>query len=244
MMKRYLFFLLSITTLFYTRPIFAQAALSGGLRLQVQAPVVHWLQFGQGSGAEVWIALPLSTNNSLEFSLGYLHLSGYDNGLVTINEITAPLEYWRTTENLELNGMTFFSAAISHEYQLTTDSRWSVGTGIRFSRLIRSEGYQKSYEQYRVYRISTYPSADLLNVDINQNYQARFYNGFASTLNEEQLNLYDLGLTIALRYRLIKGLVAEASIYQGLLNRWSDNYNDLKALYITSFSLGLSARIF
>lgn len=242
-MKRYLFLLLTTVCFFMPRSGFAQEGPSAGLRLQVEAPVAHWLQFGQGSGAGAWAALPLSTQGSLEFSLGYQHFSGYQRGLVTIDEIINPYEYWRSTHNTQLDGMTFFSAGISYEYQLT-DSRWSFGTGVRLSRLIKSEGYQQSHERYRVYRISTDPSANSLNVDINQNYQTRARTGFASTLNEEQLNLYDLGLTIALRHRLIKGLVAEASIYQGLLNRWSDNYNDLEALYITSFSLGLSARIF
>ena len=242
-MKKHLFVLLLIVAFFHTCPIFAQTAISGGLRLQVQAPVANWLQFGQGAGGEAWIAFPLPIRSSLEFSLGCQHFSGYNNVLVTINEITTPLEYWRTTENLKLNGMTFFSAAVSHEYQLTTDSRWSVGTGIRLSKLISSEGYQQSYERYRVYRISTDQFADPLNVDINQNYQTRAQTSFASTINKEQLNLYDLGLNITIRYRLIEGLAAEAGFYQGFLNRWSDNYNDLRALYITSFSLGLSARI-
>ncbi|WP_350179290.1 hypothetical protein [Phaeodactylibacter sp.] len=242
-MEKHLFLLSVIWSFILPNSSFAQKEPSAGLRLQVHAPVVHWLQFGQGSGAAAWVALPLSTQSSLEFSLGYQHFSGYQRGLVTINEIINPYEYWRHTESLELNGMTFFSATLSHEYRLT-DSRWSVGTGIRFSRLISSEGYQQSHERYRVYRISTDPFANSLNVDIDQNYQTRARTGFAYTLNEEQLNLYDLGLTIALRYRLIKGLVAETRIYQGLLNRWSNNYNDLEALHITSFSLGLSARIF
>jgi hypothetical protein len=243
MMKKYPILLLVLMGIILPRPSFTQTELSAGLRLQANAPIVHWLQFGQGSGAAAWAALPLSIQGSLEFSLGYQHFSGYQRGLVTINEIINPYEYWRSTHNTQLDGMTFFSAGIGCEYQLT-DSQWSFGIGVRLSKLIKSEGYQQSHERYRVYRISTDPSANSLNVDINQNYQTRARTGFASTLNEEQLNLYDLGLTIALRYRLIKGLVAEASIYQGLLNRWSDNYNDLKALYITSFSLGLSARIF
>lgn len=242
-MKRYLFLLSVIAGFSLALPGFAQTELSAGLRPQVQAPVVHWLQYGQGSGAAAWAAIPLSTQGGLEFSLGYQHFSGYQRGLVTINEIINPYEYWRSTHNTQLNGMTFFSADVGYMYQLP-DSRWSTNVGVRIARTIGAEGFRQTHEEHRSYRIAPARFADLLNVDIDQSFQSGSGSSSSSTLNEIQLNPYDLGLTMALRYRLLKGLVTEAGIYQGLLNRWSADYGDLKALYITSFSLGLSARIF
>ena len=243
MMEKHLFLLFIIWSFILPNSSFAQKEPSAGLRLQVHAPVVHWLQFGQGSGAAAWAAIPLSTQGSLEFSLGYQHFSGYQRGLITINETINPYEYWRSTHNLQLDGITFFSAGISYEYQLT-DSRWSVLIGVRLSRLIRSEGFQQISTRYQQQRIQSSSFINSLNVDIDQTHQSGGHTQAAAPLNEEQLNFFDCGLQAALRYRLVKGLTAEAGIYQGLINRWSDNYSDLKKLHITSFSLGLSARIF
>lgn len=243
MMEKHLFLLSIVLSFILPRTGFAQTELSAGLRLQVQAPVVHWLQFGQGSGAAAWAALPVSTQGSLEFSLGYQHFSGYQRGLVTINEIITPLEYWRATHNLQLDGMTFFTAGIGYEQQLP-DSRWSVLTGVRLSRLIRSEGFQQISTRYQQQRIHSSSFINSLNIGIDQNRRSGGHAQAADPLNEEQLNFFDCGLQVALRYRLVKGLTAEAGIYQGLINRWSGNYSDLKKLHITSFNLGLSARIF
>ncbi|NBC05980.1 MAG: hypothetical protein GVY26_02170 [Bacteroidetes bacterium] len=242
-MKRYLPLLLLATGVLLPLYSLSQTEVRGGLRLQLQAPVVHWLQFGQGSGAAAWAALPVSTQGSLEFSLGYQHFSGYQRGLVTINEIITPLEYWRATHNLQLDGMTSFTAGIGYEQQLP-NSRWSVLTGVRLSRLIRSEGFQQISTRYQQQRIQSSSFINSLNVGIDQNRRSGGHTQAAAPLNEEQLNFFDCGLQVALRYRLVKGLTAEAGIYQGLINRWSDNYSDLKKLHITSFNLGLSARIF
>lgn len=242
-MKKYPILLLVLMGFFLPRLSFTQTELSAGLRLQVQAPVVHWLHFGQGSGASAWVALPLSTQGSLEFSLGYQHFSGYQRGLVTINEVINPYEYWRSTHNTQLNGMTFFSTDVGYAFRLP-DNRWSASVGVRIARIIDAEGFRQTHKQNRSYRIETARIADLFNVDIDQSFQSGSGSFSTSTLNEAQLNLYDFGLTMALRYNLFKGLMAEAGIYQGFLNRWSADYSDLQALYVTSFSIGLSARIF
>ena len=242
-MKRYLPLLLLAIGVLLPCYSLSQTEVRGGLRLQLQAPVVHWLQFGQGSGAGAWVTRPISTQSSLRFAIGYQHFSGYQNGLVTINEISAPFEYLRTMQNIQLDGMTFFSAGIAYNYHLP-DSRWSFGAGIRLSKLISSEGFQQNHERYLVYRITTNPFTNPLNVDIDHDFQTSSRTYVASTLNEEQLNLNDFGLTMTLRYKLLEGLAAEAGIYQGFINRWSASYADLKKLRITSFTLGLSARIF
>ena len=242
-MKRYLPLLLLATGVLLPLYSLSQTEVRGGLRLQLQAPVVHWLQFGQGSGAGAWVTRPISTQSSLEFAIGYQHFSGYQNGLVTIDEISTPFEYLRTTQNIQLDGMTFFSADIAYHYHLP-DSRWSFGSGIRLSRLIHSEGFLQNHERYLVYRIRAGTIINSANVDIDHDFQTSFRTYAASTLNEEQLNLNDFGLTMTLRYKLMEGLAAEAGIYQGFMNRWSANYANLKKLRITSFTLGLSARIF
>lgn len=243
-MKKQILFLMLIASLCYARQGLAQQEFEAGLRIQLQAPITQWLQFGQGAGAVVWATFPVSRNGNVVLSAGCQHYGGYQAGLINIEETTSPFEYWRNTEIVQLNGVTFGAVDLGYEYKWL-GSKWSTKVGIQLSQLLRTEGFHSHYTLYhsRKIRSSTQPSYPL-DIGLSGVGESRFLEQTSEPVSEDYLNTSDLALYIALEYQLTKGLAAECGLYQGLLNRWNPDNIELHPLRISSLYLGLSVRIF
>lgn len=230
------YYILAIMLLPYVLP--AQESIQVGAGLHVQLPVTVNPVVGAGSSGQLWATLPLSPNWKVRAALGYQSYGGYEHGYMRYENIVQVNGQTQRLHHIEVNGLSFVSIDLGIVLgEGRSTSKWSYALSARLATLWVSKGveHESSIDNYAVYRSPL--SADLPS-------GGGTAGGAADPLSDEILSGYDLGVECLVRYRLANGLQAQFGAYQGLLNQWSSTYPGSNALFVSSFSLGLSARIF
>jgi hypothetical protein len=212
----------------------AQSKATTGISFQAQTPLVGASELGLGSGAQWWAAWPLGRSIRLQAALGYQSYGGYQHGLKRYENSILPNGRQQRLQSIQVNALSF--GALDLGLSFGAAEGWSGAITARAARLLNSRGAAEEalLESYL--------------------FNALFNNGWSSTTtgaNESRSNRldaelrgYDLGLQLAVRRLLCRGLWVELGAYQGFFDQWSSAYPGSNRLYITSFSLGLAARIF
>ncbi len=222
------------------------AAQTSGIRVGATLPVTEAFRLGAGSSAEWWMNWPLQPHRQLHLALGVQHYAGYQAGVITRHRRYMPMELLIQTTSLQLNTLTFGSFQAGYRWAPTRNSEWAFTLGARGGYQFHSEGFEARQQRFVAVRRESH---DPIQPDLNPSLKKQEYSGnlrgsgTSYTVNDH-LRRYDAGLFAQVHYCLFKGLEAEASWYQGLLNQWSPDFEGPAPLRISAFSLGLSIRIF
>ncbi|MCI4649825.1 hypothetical protein [Phaeodactylibacter sp.] len=234
--------LFTLATLLWASLSYSQKSLSGGIRMQFNMPVSSF-NTGTGNGGAIWVNKEISKRSNLSLSIGYQYYAGLGTGFIEDSERIGPTQVVSTVETAVLDALSFLT--LDGTYHLNTAaSPWSFSLGFRLAKRIQFKGESALLAENRATFLEPgFPSSN--NVDIISNH----VNSGASITDrvdklEKQLSPVDAGLQIGVQYQLIKGLTAEAGFYQGMLNQWSPEFKGENGYWITSFLMGLSARIF
>lgn len=219
-------------------------AQTSGVRVGVTLPFTEPFRPGAGSSAEWWVNWPIGDYRQLHMALGVQHYAGYQAGIIEHHSRFGPTELLISSNQLELNALTF--AALQAGYRWEYESKWAWTLGARVGYQFHSEGFTASQQRWysirRNSRDPLFPEWDpsLGGQEFNGNRSSR---GSNFTVNDH-LRRYDAGLLVSLHYRITEGLEAEAAYYQGLFNQWKLESENPPVLRVAAVSFGLSLRLF
>jgi hypothetical protein len=212
----------------------AQSKAATGISFQAQAPLTGPSELGMGSSAQWWAAWPLGRGIRLQAALGYQAYGGYRHGLKRYENSVLPNGRQQRLQSIQVNALSY--GALDLGLSFGAAEGWSGTITARAARLLNSRGAAEEalLESYLF---------NALRANGWSSTTAGANNSRSERLDAE-LRGYDLGLQLAARRLLCRGLWVELGAYQGLFDQWSSAYPGSNRLFITSFSLGLAARLF
>lgn len=201
-------------------------SVSSGIRIQWHAPVTKDFELGTGFGVQWWAEAEFKPRLSLTTALGYHQFAGYQQGYVHYENFMHNNLPRERIQIIEINSLGFAAADIGISYSF--GKSWSASWSTRVAHLHRAK--TSSIDQ----TIEMRPDPDY-----------SIYTYFPSFLIDDYLlRDFDLGMQVALRYEIIKGVQLEVGVYQGFINQWSSEFPGDEPLRVTSINLGVSARFF
>jgi hypothetical protein len=212
----------------------AQSKATTGISFQAQAPLTGPSELGLGSGAQWWASWSLGRSIRLQAALGYQAYGGYQHGLMSYENSIVPNGRRQRLQSIRVNVLSF--GALDLGLSFGSAERWSGTITARAARLLNSRGAAEEalLESY-VFNTLRPTGWGSTTAGTNESRSNRL---------DAELRGHDLGLQLAVRRLLCRGLWAELGAYQGFFDQWSSAYPGSNRLYITSFSLGLAARLF
>ena len=197
---------------------------SFGITPQALAPIVTDANIGSGWAAEIWTRADLSNGNGLELKLGYQQIGDYDSAVEVVDRQVYPTTsiYRRKYGWMQELRNSYLELAYLQKAG-GADNRWLFIIGGRFSFPVKAKGRYESATGFG------FGSASVRGT------------GFG----EELLRRYDVGLSLASRFRLFQGCWLQAQAYQGFVNQWKkfDNFEG-PSVYVTTLSAGLVLQLF
>lgn len=203
--------------------------------------VKDWNPFQAGLGHEVqlWLERPISTRSSINFTMAYRQLGGYQMKSIDIKEQYFPDEFQSQMKTREVASLDYLDASANWHFKLKENSPWSIGMGLRWSYLVKWNAHEQEilWLEYGSGRITenSFGGGSGSFQRINE----------STVLEADNFNRQDYGFLIHFAYEISPGLQLKTSYYQGFQKVFKDQLFSAESTYrVTTFSLGLSARLF
>jgi len=197
---------------------------SFGVTPQALAPIVTDANIGSGWAAEIWTRADLSNGSGLELKLGYQQIGDYDSAVEVVDRQVYPTTaiYHREYGRIRELQNSYLELAYLQKAG-GTENHWLLMIGGRFSFPVRARGEYESVTGFGFGSASTR----------------------GGSFGEELLRRYDVGLSLASRFRLLQGCWLQAQAYQGFVNQWKGFENfEGPSVYVTTLSAGLVLQLF
>lgn len=226
-------------------PLEAQSSIQLGLGLHGQATMTGQTVPGMGNSFQLWAEAPLNTGLALYGALGRQSYSGYNSGFIAFEKIRRSFETQLNIRSIRLSALSFWGIDLGLAIgSRQTEQPWSCRIALRAARLTRHKGRtEEATAQSQTVLDDSSANANSPN-NFRPQLQSQYYSTLvASRPLSDELRGYDIGISASVCYRLTKGLRLELGAYQGGIDQWSAAYPGSTPLLITSFSLGLLARL-
>ena len=89
-------------------------------------------QTGLGTEFQLWLEKPVSEFSSIDFTVSYRQLVGYQKKSVTAEVQYYPSQTHVLMQTKELASLHYLDASLNWQLRTKEDSPWSVGAGFRF----------------------------------------------------------------------------------------------------------------